>query len=151
MNRLPLIHQAGALKSYFPDSHIRQKGNYELFWKHSVKPSPLSNSYELLLHYNSNKGINMYVLKPKPLQLYKGKISLPHVYNTEKQQLCLYYPKDKEWNPSMYYVQTIIPWACEWLVHYELWLSTGVWHGGGISHENEAEKLTNQIEEQKND
>src|SRR5690606_39815126 len=56
---------------------------------------------------------------------------LPHVYSTPKQQLCLYYPKEKEWNTGMYYVHTLIPWACEWLCHYELWVSTGIWHGGG--------------------
>ena len=27
-----------------------------------------------------------------------------------------------------------------WLFHYELWVGTGIWHGGGIEHGMEAEK-----------
>jgi hypothetical protein len=40
----------------------------------------------------------------------------------------------------LYYVQSLIPWACEWLCHYELWVSTGIWHGGGIDHGVETDK-----------
>ena len=29
---------------------------------------------------------------------------------------------------------TTVPWAAEWLLHYELWLATdGTWCGGGHS------------------
>lgn len=27
---------------------------------------------------------------------------------------------------------TIIPWTSEWLLHYEYWVLTGIWQGGGI-------------------
>lgn len=27
---------------------------------------------------------------------------------------------------------TIVPWACDWLMHYEFWLATGTWAGGGV-------------------
>jgi hypothetical protein len=43
-------------------------------------------------------------------------------------------------------IDTIIPWTSEWLLHYECWLATGKWHGGGIHHETEIEK---QIENKK--
>jgi len=26
---------------------------------------------------------------------------------------------------------TILPWASEWLFHYEIWRATGEWTGGG--------------------
>jgi hypothetical protein len=26
---------------------------------------------------------------------------------------------------------TILPWAAEWLLHYETWKVTDCWHGGG--------------------
>jgi hypothetical protein len=26
---------------------------------------------------------------------------------------------------------TILPWTAEWLMHYELWLISGHWSGGG--------------------
>ena len=31
----------------------------------------------------------------------------------------------------MLLADTIVPWAAEWLMHYELWLVTGEWTGGG--------------------
>ena len=29
----------------------------------------------------------------------------------------------------MLIVDTIVPWAAEWLLHYEIWLATGEWFG----------------------
>lgn len=101
MNRKSLIIQEGTLKSYFPDSKIKRKGERELTWEGIVMPSPLSASYKLKLHYRYNQGAKVYVLEPKPLALSAGKSVLPHVYSTPEQRLCLYYPKDNEWNTGM--------------------------------------------------
>lgn len=146
MSRIPLIHQAGALKSYFPNSEIKRKGEHEITWIGTVTPSPLSASYTLKLHYKFNNGAKVYVINPKPLQMAEGKEKLPHVYSTQEQQLCLYYPDYNEWNTGMYYVRTLIPWACEWLVHYECWVATGTWHGGGIHPESDTDKNENSTE-----
>ncbi len=151
MSRISLIHQAGSLKSYFPDSEIKRHGENEIIWTGTVTPSPLSASYTLKLHYKYKKGAKVYVIDPSPLILTKGKIKLPHVYSTPEQRLCLYYPEDNEWNTGMYYVKTLIPWACEWLVHYECWVATGTWHGGGIHHETEAEKQADKLKEDVNE
>ncbi|MFP5040301.1 hypothetical protein [Parasediminibacterium sp. JCM 36343] len=140
MNKIDLLHQEGALKSYFPNSKIIRNGNNEIIWSSEIRPSALSSLYTLKLHYEYKKQIRIFVISPTKLALAEGKTELPHVYSTVKQQLCLYYPKDKEWDLGMYYVHTLIPWASEWLIHYELWVSTGTWHGGGIPHEIESEK-----------
>jgi len=134
--RIPLIQQQGALKSFFPDSKITRNGDKEIHWTYTVKPTPLSAMYEIVLHYKKGKGASVYVVSPKPLPLAKGKEGLPHVYNQKTQRLCLYYPKAKEWDDSMYYVTSLIPWACEWLMHYEIWAGTGEWKGGGIEHDS---------------
>jgi len=138
MSRLSLAHQAGSLRSYFPDSMITRNGEKEITWIHTVTPTPLSGAYKLKLHYKRRDGVSMYVLEPK-LILAPGKKYLPHVYSTPKQKLCLYYPEAKEWNPGLYYVHTIIPWTSEWLYHYEIWAGTGVWHGGGIEHDEDTD------------
>jgi hypothetical protein len=78
--------------------------------------------------------MNFYVLDPKPLSLAKDAKFLPHVYSTPEQRLCLFFPDGTEWNHSMLYTTTIIPWAFEWLVHYEIWVGTEEWHGGGTKH-----------------
>lgn len=141
-----MIHQEGALRSYFPGSSITRKGEREITWVHTVTPTPLSETYKIKLHYKKEEGISVYVVEPK-LTLAEGKKVLPHVYSTPEQKLCLYYPAGKEWHPGMYYVKTLIPWACEWLYHYEIWVGTGIWHGGGIDHgegvDSEHEKKLN--------
>jgi hypothetical protein len=139
LKRISLIHQAGALLSYFPESEIRRKGEREITWIYTLVPSALSKAYKMKLHYTITEGAKIFVLHPDPLELATGKTKLPHVYSTPRQELCLYYPAWREWHPGKLYVHTLIPWASEWLFHYELWVGTGVWHGGGIAHETAAE------------
>lgn len=146
-NRLSLIVQEGTLKNMFPDCIIKRFREESITWTCSVTPSPLSSTYKLRMQYVRNNGIKVYVIDPKPLALSDGKKHLPHVYSTPEQRLCLYYPNRVEWNVGMLYTKTIIPWACEWLCHYELWVCTGTWHGGGIHHETEAEKQANKQKE----
>ena len=123
-NRISLIHQEGALRSYFPMSKIVRNGEDELIWIGEITPTPLSMNYKIKLHYRRGQYINVYVLDPV-LKLAAGETVLPHVYSTPKQQLCLFYPKGKEWNSSMFYVKTLIPWTSEWLYHYEVWVGSG--------------------------
>jgi hypothetical protein len=137
---IPLVVQEFVLRDYFPEGKISRLGRHSISWEHTVKPSPISRAYRLRLTFSWDKGVKIFVIDPKPLELPAGKFKLPHVYSTPKQQLCLYYPVLREWDPGMYYVHTMIPWACEWLIHYELWLGNGgTWLGGGIDHENTAE------------
>jgi hypothetical protein len=136
---LSLIHQEGALRSYFPKSQISRKGEREITWTYTVTPTSVSMEYKVKLQYSLDQGARIYVLDPSPLELAPGKDRLPHVYSTPEQRLCLYYPAWREWHPGKLYVHTLIPWISEWLYHYEIWVGTGVWHGGGIDHENTAE------------
>lgn len=137
--RISLIHQEGALRSYFPDSYIKRRGESEIIWVYNIVPTPLSRSYDVKLHYNIMHGVKVYVLSPNPLERPSGKDKLPHVYSTLKQELCLYYPAWREWHPGKLYVHTLIPWTSEWLYQYEIWVGTGEWNGGGIDHETTAE------------
>jgi hypothetical protein len=130
---ISLLHQAGALHSYFPTSNIVRKGNTKLVWEGSLQPSALSKRYLVRLIYSSSGGVEVFVITPLPLA--KATFKLPHVYNTKTQKLCLYYPADREWHPGMYFVQSILPWTVEWLHFYELWVLTdGQWLGGGVEH-----------------
>ena len=129
--------QAGKLKSVFPLARLSYDQK-KLSWKSTVTPSPLSNSYEIKINYKLGSNPDVYVVNPK-LGLFPGKTCLPHVYSTEKQWLCIYYRKAGEWRSSMFIADTILHWTCEWLLHYECWIATGVWHGGGI-HNDPAEK-----------
>jgi hypothetical protein len=128
---IPLIVQAYKLRSYFPESKysIRQD---VLVWKGYLQPSDLSLKYLIKIVYRREKHPDVYVIEPKSLPLAEGKIKLEHVYDTKKQHLCIYYRKAKEWDETKYIADKIIPWTSEWLLHYEYWVATGIWHGGGI-------------------
>jgi len=103
--------------------------------------TPIGYRNRLIFEYYTLKGLfsiydidnhpDIYVIKRK-LKLFSGATSLPHVYDTAKQHLCVYYRTAKEWNKSMPIVDSIVPWTSEWLYHYEFWLATGTWHGKGI-------------------
>ena len=65
------------------------------------------------------------------LSLCEGEKGLPHVYNTDKQHLCIYHRPSEERNAS-HKITEIIPWISEWFYYYENWLVTAKWLGGGI-------------------
>lgn len=131
-NKISLIVQAGKLKSIYPESKIFRNKENRLTWEGVIQPTPLSDKYKIRLVYETGKGVDVFVVDPFPLKLAVGEKKLPHVYSTEKQRLCLYYPTSKEWHYGLLYTDTLIPWTSEWLVHYEIWSATGVWCGGGI-------------------
>jgi hypothetical protein len=91
--------------------------------KLSLCPTPMSQTYSVKIIYSITKTPNVYV---KELLKQTG---LPHVYSGNR--LCLYYPGSGEWSHRSVLADTILPWASEWLLHYELWSITGKWHGGG--------------------
>jgi hypothetical protein len=93
-----------------------------------LQPTSLSAVYRVRLKYSLEKNPKAFVEEP-PLQERDGNRP-PHLYADDS--LCLYLPQTQEWAPSMFVADTIVPWASEWLFHYEIWLSTGEWQGGGI-------------------
>ena len=60
---------------------------------------------------------------------------VPHVYwnpsEPTRSRLCLYDPVAGDWSRSDFIAETIVPWACDWLICYEGWVATGEWTGGG--------------------
>ncbi|MDR3327611.1 MAG: hypothetical protein LBT04_05735 [Prevotellaceae bacterium] len=133
-HEISLVVQEYKLKKYFPDSKSFIR-NDELIWKGYLQPSELSQKYLIKIVYKRERHPDVYVLEPKPLALAEGKISLEHVYDTKTtktQHICIYYKKAKEWDETKFIADKIIPWVSEWLLHYEYWVATGSWHGGGI-------------------
>jgi hypothetical protein len=91
-----------------------------------IQPSPASRVYTVRLRYQPSQRPRLTVTDPA-LELHSTADQLPHIYPGD--ELCLYYPG--EWDCSMSLATTIVPWIAEWLLYYELWLSTGQWTGGG--------------------
>lgn len=131
---IQLITQEKLLLKAFPDSYTKRNKNKSLIWIGQLQPTPLSRIYTILVNLVDNN-VETFVVEPNKLKLYEGEESLPHVYSTPKQKLCLFFPDGTEWNNGKKLVDTIIPWASEWLYFYEIWLVTGEWLGGGTVHD----------------
>jgi hypothetical protein len=106
-------------------SDVTIKGSV-LRWSGELQPSPLSRTYALRLTYaGGDRTPEVVVARP---QLRTEEVrDLPHVYAGD--ELCLCYPW--QWNAGQLIARTIIPWASEWLLHFEIFTVTGRWHGGG--------------------
>ncbi|WP_455586458.1 hypothetical protein [Bacteroides sp.] len=126
------IQQLGLLKHEFPLS-IGSVERGTMVWKCEFTPSVLSDTYMLKIVFSAGNFPRTYIVSPKPLPLAEGAKRLPHTYNYSngKQQLCLFLPSANEWDSSMLISETIVHWAVQWMYFYEIWVSTGIWMGGG--------------------
>jgi hypothetical protein len=97
-----------------------------LRWCGELQPTPLSNRYVVSLTYSVSRRAPAVVVREPQLRA-EGVADLPHVYDGDV--LCLCYPW--QWDEGKLISRTIIPWAAEWLVHFEIWKVTGLWKGGG--------------------
>ena len=95
--------------------------------------TPQFTRYTLEVRYQLGTSPEVRVLKPKLVRLPENPEGvLPHVYPpAHDPTLCLYDPEEGQWDWDMPIAETIVPWALDWLVCYELWLITGIWTGGG--------------------
>ena len=123
---MKLALQAIALRQYYPGSiiHLSTRG---LAWQGAVVPTLTSRRY-LIGFTTSNERVqpSVRVLEPHLEPDVRGR--LPHVW--DDGSLCL--SARDEWNPRHLYVDTVIPWACEWLHFYEVWKATAIWMGDEI-------------------
>jgi len=106
-------------------------GMGRLTWEFTAQPSPLSRIYLVRMIYSRGSYPKVFVVDPDLTELAQGK-ELPHVYQQKPPQLCLYFPRTREWSPEMWLHKTLVPWAFLWLFFFEVWLATGEWKGGGI-------------------
>jgi hypothetical protein len=78
-------------------------------------------------------------LKPRKGARYE---EIPHlIYYDDKPELsplCLFDPDGHEWKPTMLIADTTVPWAADWLKHYEFWLYDGIWRGKSVGPESVA-------------
>lgn len=116
--------QAVALRAVFPDAEVSM-GPSGLVWLGMITPTPLARTYTMRISYSLGKYPRVVVVDPPLEPDEKG--TLPHFFR--EGSLCLH--EAHEWDRSMLIVDTIIPWAAEWLAYYELWKRTGQWYGDG--------------------
>jgi hypothetical protein len=123
--RKTLAQQLVALARMPVTSDVTIKAS-RLRWRGALQPSPLSRTYSLRLSYDGGDWTPNVVVEHPHLRTEDVR-DLPHVYSGD--ELCLCYPW--EWGAGQLIARTIIPWASEWLLHFEIFAFTGRWHGGG--------------------
>jgi hypothetical protein len=123
---ISLAAQQGHLLRRYPNSRV-VRGRERLVWSGGLTPTEYSATYEVLIDHQIGKSPLVYVARPR-LRLVDGQ-ALPHVYPLNT--LCLFLG-NREWHDSIPIADTLVPWASEWLLFYELWLATGgEWLGEG--------------------
>ncbi|RNL88537.1 hypothetical protein ED312_08810 [Sinomicrobium pectinilyticum] len=130
LNGLLASEQLKKIKTDFPELQIVKNtwNSFQLIIQ--MQPTSISAKYDIKIVYELNRWVKVFVINME-LRLAPNRVKLPHVYDTSKQQLCLYSPSKKEWDGFKYIADTIIPWTSDWLYYYELWLPEGKWYGGG--------------------
>lgn len=97
-------------------------------WAGEIQPTAMSAKYTVRIHYEFLNAPRANVLTPALHDRGDGQ-PIPHLHSGEA--LCLYQPRYREWRPTLFIADTIVPWAALWLYYYEVWHITGEWLGGG--------------------
>ena len=111
----------------FPDGSVSLRAG-SLRWVCELQPSLISAVYRVCILYRPPVAPVVRVQAPALVPDMDGE--LPHIY--PDGSLCLYEPG--QWKHEDGLARSVVPWACEWLLHYEFWRATGEWHGSGGDH-----------------
>ncbi len=125
-------NQIGRMRDLYPNLPLLSWYCGLARWEGRLRPLDAAHDYLVNISYRLKRPPAVHVFEPSLVRNKNGE-PVPHRYSDGG--LCLYYPKYGEWRAHMSIAETIVPWTCLWLYHYEVWLATGEWLGGGIHHE----------------
>ena len=94
----------------------------------SLVPSATSRTYVVAIDYSRMpRRPSVNSLRPRIAP------GAPHLYRPNLGlDLCLF--SRDEWDASMWFMETIVPWTEEWLYYYERWLEGEQWGGPEAPH-----------------
>ena len=133
---LNIAAQALELRRRYPTSSVTLR-QQRLTWTHVAQPTEWCRQYTVRLDADPHGWPTVWVLAPDLEPDSQGR--LPHVY--PDGSLCLATPG--QWRRDMLFTSTFVAWTFEWLIYYEIWSATGLWHGDGA--DNLDEKARNRI------
>lgn len=109
--------------------HVRGRENVSFdIW---LQPSEESRKYKVHISYGLGKTPKVWLVEPT-IENAEGKRA-HHVYwddcdKNGNPRLCVFFPREDEWNANSLIGRVFIPWVISWLYAYEYWLLTGIWH-----------------------
>lgn len=130
---LSIASQLIAIRKERPELEASFNKN-ELIVKGKLQPASSMRSYQFLLRYRLGISPKIWIKNPVLIDLAESR-KIPHLYKQNPAQLCLFYPQANQWTRHMLLTKSFLVWASEWLYHFEIWLVTDEWTGGGILHE----------------
>lgn len=105
-----------------------------LIWTQTIQPHSLAHAYRCRLEHTLEEFPQMFCLDPQLTVLAVGR-ELPHVRTrVEPIEMCLFMRRIECWTDDMILANVAVPLASYWLAHFEEWLFSGHWRGGG-THE----------------
>jgi hypothetical protein len=122
---LSFARQSWRMSVIHPDFKAKRTRKV-ISWMGTLQPSPISDTYTVKIDYTLPNRPKAWVIQPK-LRCADSATKIPHTFFDGS--VCLH--ERGEWTPNMFIAETIVPWLSFWLLHYEFWLATGTWHGGG--------------------
>lgn len=146
VDEIKIISHQIFYSNIFQDGRLRRKLLFYVVFK--IQPTPSSKEYTLLVVYKERGIPYIYILNPN-LQEESNRLEIPHLYDQKRLRLCLYYPNYNEFESNDYIAEQIVPWIKLWLFHYEVWLYTKEWLGGGIHVNDEKDIEANQKRKKK--
>ena len=133
-----LFQEIKLLRHHYPDGRAKLKAG-TLRWTGELQPSEISNLY--LVHLRYTPGQHPHVTVRNPELVVDAEGHLPHTY--QDGSICLYKPG--QWAQGDRIATTVLPWTCEWLLHYEFWRATGEWCGSGGDHTGPVHRRTKRL------
>lgn len=130
---LTIQEQNTAMKCIWPSFSVHKLNRQSQSARWTGEVQPQFGRFRIEVAYRLGEVPDVRVLHPALIRL-PGNVEgqLPHVYPpADDPTLCLFDPVTDHWEPAMTIAATTVPWACDWIACYELWLMTGRWTGGG--------------------
>jgi hypothetical protein len=128
--------QLTRMRMRWPDLEPRIVGPESMIaWVGPLRGFQMSYQVQVQWDWRNAKSFpHVFILEPALQPRLDGRfVDIPHLlYNHEiptDSALCLFDPKAREWDFTLWISDTTVPWASEWLHHYELWHVDGIWRG----------------------
>jgi hypothetical protein len=133
--------QLEAMRRDWPSFHGLRFGDGTVAWIGEVQPQ--AQLYTIEVFWNLRILDRPYVVVADPPITPSMGLTYEHIphlmFNAKEPMrsgLCLFDSDGREWTPADLIAESIILWAAEWLLYYELWHLCGEWLGPGVGHES---------------
>ena len=141
---LSIGEQAVLMRRIWPDFRVVVQTSWLIIWEGRLRP--FHQSYRVRVFFCLGRDLETVEILPAPPRVtVEGPVlerrpedpdePIPHHFpndaDPDRPILCLYDPREREWDLGDAIAETTIPWAVGWLACYEGWRATGEWTGGG--------------------